>query len=157
MTGSYQLNVGGNADFKNMEDPNRAAYKVATKRAALVNLIDDDVPIMGGPNGYMPHLRDFKSGYISIDGIGLLGMPVSIEVKLSVEDSPNAAAVAVNAIRLARLAADYGCSGTVDPVCAQLFKNPPYSMSDADAVRSFEAFIEGKEIGHNEFSGALEA
>lgn len=157
VTGSYQLNVGGNADFKNMEDPNRAAYKVATKRAALVNLIDDDVPIMGGPNGYMPHLRDFKSGYISIDGIGLLGMPVSIEVKLSVEDSPNAAAVAVNAIRLARLAADYGCSGTVDPVCAQLFKNPPYSMSDADAVRSFEAFIEGKEIGHNEFSGALEA
>jgi myo-inositol-1-phosphate synthase len=148
VTGSYQLNVGGNADFKNMEDPDRAAYKVTTKRAALVNLVGDDVPITGGPNGYMQHLRDFKSGYISIDGTGLLGMPVSIEVKLRVEDSPNAAAVAVNAIRLARLASDYGCSGTIDAVCAQLFKNPPYPMSDAEAYRSFEAFIEGKEDGN---------
>jgi myo-inositol-1-phosphate synthase len=143
VTGSYQLNVGGNADFRNMEDPDRAADKVQTKRAALVNLVGDKVPITGGPSGYMPYLHDFKSGYISIEGVGLLGMPVSIEVKLRVEDSPNAAAVAVNAIRVARLAGDYGLSGAIDPVCAQLFKNPPCPMTDAEAARSFEAFING--------------
>jgi myo-inositol-1-phosphate synthase len=140
---TYQVNVGGNTDFKNMKDPERAASKVRTKLAALHAVSGEDrVPIVATPTEYIPALRDFKTGYIVIEGTGLLGMPVSIEVTLRVEDSPNAAAVAVNAIRVGQVAEDRGLSGTVDSVCALLFKNPPRPMEDAEAARAFDAFVE---------------
>jgi myo-inositol-1-phosphate synthase len=139
ITESYQINAGGNSDFKNMIDPVRAAHKVKTKLASLQQFASG-ASIAAGPNGCIPHLRDHKVGYIHIDGTGLLGMSVSLEVKLQVEDSPNAAAVAVNAVRAARVAIDRQIRGTVDAACAHLFKNPPCPMSDADATRSFDEF-----------------
>lgn len=145
---TYQLNVGGNADFKNMKDPERAGAKARTKLAALREAagdVSDGLSIVATPSEYVPALRDFKNGHIEIHGTGLLGMQVSIEVKLSVEDSPNAAAVAVDAIRIARVCEDRGFCGAIASVCAQMFKDPPRPMDDSEATAAFDAFVESSD------------
>src|SRR5262249_15266094 len=142
ITHSYQLNVGGNTDFENMCDPDRSAHKVRTKLASLTHLAGArDTPVTAGPNGCVPELRDFKVGHIHIEGTGLLGMPLSVELRLSVEDSPNAAAVAVTATRAARAGRDRGLPGPLDPVCAALSKTPPRPMEDAEARSAFDEFV----------------
>lgn len=120
---TYQLNVGGNNDFYNMRDPARAASKRDTKHASLSGLLSEDSQFGAGPSDYVPYLRDRKIGYIHIEGEGFLGMPFSIELRLEVEDSPNAAPVALDAIRLAA-AIKAGVDVSQAPALAALFKRP---------------------------------
>lgn len=96
---TYQLNVGGNTDFLNLRDPGRSAAKRVTKATALRKLVSSQTAMDLGPSDYISHLKDRKVGYIRIEGHGYLGMPFSIETRLEVEDSPNSAAIAIDAIR----------------------------------------------------------
>ncbi|TGW15677.1 inositol-3-phosphate synthase [Candidatus Hepatobacter penaei] len=137
---SYQLNIGGNTDFKNMRNPDRAKGKKFTKENALRHLLENDVALGVGPSDHIPFLNDFKIGHIYMEGEGLLGMPFSLECKLKVEDSPNSADVGLNAIRAAKYALDQQRGGIIQEACAYLFKNPPVLMNEEDTFRSFDLF-----------------
>jgi len=137
---TYQLNVGGNTDFLNMRDPERASSKRASKMSALRTRLGEGAEFGAGPSDYVPHLSDRKVAYITLEGRSLLGMPFTIEAKLSVEDSPNSAGIAVDAVRAAKVAADRGLGGPVDEVCAYLFKAPPRPRDDADADATMTRF-----------------
>ncbi|NUQ99479.1 MAG: inositol-3-phosphate synthase [Streptomyces sp.] len=137
---TYQLNVGGNTDFQNMTDPARAASKRRSKIASLEAITDPGVPVDAGPSGYVSSIEDNKVAHIHIDGELLLGMPFSMDLRLQVEDSPNAAGVAVDAIRAARIALDRGRAGAVPEACGLLFKAPPQQSSDREAADEFAAF-----------------
>lgn len=154
ITSSYQLNIGGNTDFLNMRAPERGATKKRTKEAALNHLFSKTAapPIGVGPSDYVPQLKDHKVGFINIEGIGLLGMPFSIEMRLKVEDSPNSAGVAVDAIRAAKTALDRGMSGIINDVCPVLFKNPPTQLSDEDAFMSFYLFAQTQNVEVYEYA-----
>ena len=140
---SYQLNVGGNTDFLNMMDQNRLVHKRSSKteavQSALENrLAEDDVRI--GPSDYIPWLNDQKIGYIRLEGRLFGGVPMNIEVRLSVEDSPNAAAMAIAAIRCARIAVDRKLAGPVIEASAFLFKHPPKQIEDNEAYERLLMF-----------------
>jgi len=130
---TYQLNVGGNTDFLNMRDPERAAAKRASKMSALGARLGAGTQFGAGPSDYIPHLADRKVAYINLAGRSMLGMPFSIEAKLEVEDSPNSAGIAIDAIRAAKTALDQGIGGPVHDACAYLFKIPPTPYSDPEA------------------------
>lgn len=101
VTSTYQLNIGGNTDFLNLRDTARSAAKRATKATALQGFVSAETSMDLGPSDYIRHLKDRKVGYLRIEGYGYLGMPFSIETRLEVEDSPNSAAIAIDAIRAA--------------------------------------------------------
>ena len=139
---TYQLNIGGNTDFRNMREPSRGAKKRLTKVTALSHLVKEPLDKLGvGPSDFVPHLRDQKEAFINIEGVGMLGMPVSIDVRLKVEDSPNSAGVVINAIRLAALARNRGESGVVNEVCSALFKHPPIPVTDEEAHRMLQEYL----------------
>lgn len=143
---TYQLNVGGNTDFMNMMDMDRLALKRESKTEAVqsamdARLADGDIRI--GPSDYVPWLNDRKVAYVRLEGRLLGGARTSMEVRLEVEDSPNAAAMALTAIRCARIARDRGLSGAIDAASAFLFKHPPVQMDDTDAHDALLAFAEG--------------
>ena len=140
---SYQLNVGGNTDFLNMQDTNRITSKRHSKTEAVQSagrrrLADNDVRI--GPSDYVPWLNDRKVGYVRVEGRIFGGVPVDIDLRLSVEDSPNAAAMALAAIRCARIALDRGIGGAIPDVCAFLFKHPPHQIDDEIALQKLLEF-----------------
>ena len=135
---SYQLNVGGNTDFLNMRQPEIASHKRHTKHVSLQEFGIDPDALSVGPSDYVAHLGDHKVGYINIAGQGIMGAKFSVEVKLEVEDSPNAAGVVVDAIRAARVALDRGLAGPIGEPSAALFKNPPDHLSDDDAFAALE-------------------
>jgi myo-inositol-1-phosphate synthase len=137
---TYQLNVGGNTDFLNMRDPGRASAKRASKMSALEARLDGDTQFGAGPSDYIGLLADRKVAYITLEGRSILGMPFSIEAKLEVEDSPNSAGIAIDAIRAAKAAAERGIGGPVNDACAYLFKIPPVPASDQDAEQLINAF-----------------
>lgn len=144
---TYQLNVGGNTDFLNMRDPARASSKRASKTGALSSRLSAEAEYGAGPSDYIHFLADRKVAHISIEGRSMLGMPFSIEAKLSVEDSPNSAGVAVDAVRAAKVAADRGIAGPVTAVCPFLFKAPPETCGDDEAIgrmRVFAADADGR-------------
>ncbi len=139
----YQLNIGGNTDFLNMMDGSRLSSKRESKTEAVQSavrerLADDDVRI--GPSDYVPWLNDQKVAYMRLEGQLFGAVPTNMEVRLSVEDSPNAAAMALIAIRCARIALDRGIGGAIPDVCAFLFKHPPVQIEDHEAYRLLEAF-----------------
>lgn len=123
VTSTYQLNIGGNSDFLNMRDTVRASAKRATKTRALGDLLPSGSALGVGPSDYIPQLKDRKVGYIRIEATGYLGMPLTMELRLEVEDSPNAAPIAVEAIRLAK-ALHEGVAVDVPAACERLFKAP---------------------------------
>lgn len=140
---TYQLNAGGNTDFLNMMDSSRLHSKRHSKtesvQSAVHNrLAEDDVRI--GPSDYVPWLNDQKVGFIRLEGRLFGGAPVNIEVRLSVEDSPNAAAMAIAAIRCARIALDRKMGGAIWEASAFLFKHPPRQMPDIEALALINAF-----------------
>ena len=140
---SYQLNVGGNTDFLNMMDQNRLVQKRSSKTEAVqsalqTRLAEDDVRI--GPSDYVPWLNDQKIGYIRLEGRLFGGVPMNIEVRLSVEDSPNAAAMALAAIRCARIAVDRKLAGPIIEASAFLFKHPPKQFEDNEAHERLLSF-----------------
>jgi len=144
---TYQLNIGGNSDFFNLADSARAASKRLTKRSALEAAGIEASGVNAGPSGYVAHLQDQKVAYIRLEGRLLLGMRYSMEVRLQVEDSPNAAGVIVNAVRAAAVAADRGEAGVVWAVCPFLFKNPPRTATEPQGRERFSSYLEGRPPG----------
>ncbi len=142
---TYQLNVGGNTDFLNMMDMDRLATKRESKTEAVqaamdTRLSDGDIRI--GPSDYVPWLNDRKVAYVRLEGRLLGGARTSVEMRLEVEDSPNAAAMAISAIRLARIARERGIAGPVEDASAFLFKHPPVQYDDPDAYDRLLAFAQ---------------
>ncbi len=133
---TYQLNVGGNTDFMNMMDMDRLALKRESKTEAVQSAMDArlaDGNIRIGPSDYVPWLNDRKVAYVRLEGRLLGGARTSMEVRLEVEDSPNAAAMAITAIRAARIARARGLKGAISDASAFLFKHPPVQMDDPEA------------------------
>lgn len=133
---TYQLNVGGNTDFLNMSENARLANKRESKTEAVQSAMEqrlDENDIRIGPSDYVPWLKDRKVAYVRLEGRLFGGARTNIEVRLDVEDSPNAAAEALVAIRLARIAKDRGLAGPISEASAFLFKHPPEQIEDTDA------------------------
>jgi len=147
ITSTYQLNTGGNTDFLNMLARDRLTSKKLSKTQAVqsqldVPLADEQVHI--GPSDYVPFLKDNKVCFIRIEGTGFGGVPMNMELRLSVEDSPNSAGVVVDAIRAAKIARDTGLSGPVDSACRWCMKHPPTQSTDAKAREDFDRFVSGR-------------
>lgn len=141
---TYQLNVGGNTDFLNMLNRDRLASKKISKTEAVQSQLEeplDERQIHIGPSDYIPFLKDNKICFLRLAATGFGGVPMDIELRLSVEDSPNSAGVVVDAIRCCKLALDRGIGGPLLPVCAYTMKHPPIQMTDPDARRGMEEFI----------------
>jgi myo-inositol-1-phosphate synthase len=138
---TYQLNVGGNADFLNLSDPARSAGKVASKENGLRAAAPGDFSLWAGPSAFVPDMGDTKVCHLQIIGRSLLHSRLSIGLTLEVEDSPNAAAVMVNAVRVAALALDRGLGGPIEQASSFLFKSPIVSRSPSAAWRAFEDFV----------------
>jgi myo-inositol-1-phosphate synthase len=141
---TYQLNTGGNADFLNMLSRDRLASKKISKTDAVQSQLD--VPLASenihiGPSDFVPFLKDNKICFLRLEGTGFGGVPLNVELRLSVEDSPNSAGVAVDAIRCCRIALDCRLAGPVEAVSAWTMKHPPRQMSDADALAGLQQFI----------------
>ncbi len=126
---TYQLNVGGNTDFLNMLDQNRLISKRISKTEAVTSQIPYQTETRIGPSDYIPHLKDNKLAYINIQGTQFGGLDFSIELKLSVEDSPNSAGVMMDVIRLLKVAKDNDLSGYQD-FSGYYFKHPQKQYRD---------------------------
>ena len=142
-----QLNVGGNMDFKNMLEKERLESKRISKTDAVVSQLNHEVApknVYIGPSDYVPFLDDRKWCYLYLDGTEFGDVPVRVELKLEVWDSPNSAGVAIDAIRCCKLARDRGIGGALYGPSAYFMKSPPVQYSDADAKEKLEAFIGGR-------------
>jgi myo-inositol-1-phosphate synthase len=144
---TYQLNVGGNTDFLNMLNSTRLKMKKISKTEAvqsqiLVPLAGEDIHI--GPSDYIPWLNDNKVCFLRMEGRGFGSVPLNIEVRLSVEDSPNSAGVVIDAIRCCKLARDRKLRGPLVSPSAYFMKHPPRQFSDDAARDMVEDFISGK-------------
>jgi myo-inositol-1-phosphate synthase len=143
---TYQLNVGGNTDFRNMLSSDRLASKRVSKTEAVLSAMKTPLPpedIRVGPSDYVQWLGDQKVAHIRIEGRLFGGAKTTLEVRLQVEDSPNAAAEALIAIRAARIARDRGVAGAVDAASAWLFKHPPVQFPDTHARELLDRFVRG--------------
>jgi myo-inositol-1-phosphate synthase len=138
---TYQLNIGGNTDFQNMLQESRLKSKRISKTEAVTSVVDYDVPTRIGPSDYVPFLNDNKQAFIHVEGRKFGDIPLTVDVRLSVEDSPNSAGIAVDAIRATKLALDNGVVGPLDGVSAYFFKHPPVQHPDAVARQIVEEFI----------------
>ena len=144
---TYQLNVGGNTDFLNMLERSRLETKKKSKTEAVSSLIPYEMDwrnIHIGPSDYVPWLKDRKLAFIRIEGRLFGDVPMNIELRLDVEDSPNSAGVAIDAIRCAKLARDRGIGGPLYSISAYTMKHPPIQYSDWKAKQMVEEFISGK-------------
>lgn len=142
---TYQLNVGGNTDFLNMMDSDRLVQKRLSKTESVQSSISgrlDDPDIRIGPSDHVPWLKDRKVAFIRLEGQLFGGVPTNIELRLEVEDSPNAAAEALAAIRCARIALDRGMKGPIADASAFLFKHPPVQYSDSKAHQRLLEFAD---------------
>jgi len=141
---TYQLNLGGDTDFLNMTVEERLSSKRISKTEAVTSLLPYKIPTRIGPSDYVPFLGDAKICYIHIRGRKFGDRPIKIDVKLSVEDSPNSAGVAIDLIRAVKLALDRGISGPLLSMSAYAFKHPPIQTDDDTARRWVEEYIQGK-------------
>lgn len=141
---TYQLNTGGNTDFMNMLDRNRLLNKRESKteavQAALAKRLDDE-NIMIGPSDYVPWQKDNKLCFLRIEGANWGGAPVNVELRLSVEDSPNSAACVLDAIRCCKLALDRGEGGPLTVPSACYCKHPPLQIEDNAASQMLQRDI----------------
>ncbi len=143
---TYQLNVGGNMDFKNMLERERLESKKVSKTQAVTSQIDngihaDDVHI--GPSDHVAWLEDRKWAYVRLEGRNFGDVPLNIELKLEVWDSPNSAGVIIDAVRCARLALDRGIGGPLTAPSAYFMKSPPVQYHDDEAREMLEEFVAG--------------
>ncbi len=141
---TYQLNTGGNTDFLNMSNHRRLESKKISKTEAVQSvaaerLDDDNVHI--GPSDYVPWQNDNKVCFLRMEGQLFGGVPMNLELRLSVEDSPNSAGVAIDMIRCAKIARDRGQGGVIDPASAYFCKHPRTQMTDDLAQVEVEKFI----------------
>jgi myo-inositol-1-phosphate synthase len=143
---TYQLNFGGNTDFLNMLERERLESKKISKTNAVTSMLDypldeDDVHV--GPSDYVPWLLDRKWCYIRMEGTTFGDVPLNVEVKLEVWDSPNSAGVVIDAIRCCKLALDRGLGGTIVAPSAYFMKSPPRQIHDDVAREGVESYIKG--------------
>ncbi|MFP4005522.1 MAG: inositol-3-phosphate synthase [Candidatus Hadarchaeia archaeon] len=141
---SFQLNVGGNTDFLNMLEEERLTSKRTSKTEAVSSQVPYEVPLRIGPSDYIPFLDDNKICYIYVKGNKFGDVPLTIDLKLSVEDSPNSAGVVIDALRAVKLAKDRGIGGPLTSISAYSFKHPPKQMTDDEAKQAVEEFISGE-------------
>jgi len=144
---TYQLNTGGNTDFLNMLNRTRLVSKKTSKTEAVQSVLGDrlaDENIHIGPSDYVPWQLDNKIAFIRVEGRVFGDVPMEIDVKLSVEDSPNSAGIAIDAIRCCKLALDRGIGGVLHSPSAYFSKHPPVQMTDDEAYRCVEQFIRGE-------------
>lgn len=143
---TYQLNVGGNTDFLNMLDRSRLQSKKQSKTQAVTSQMNggpkDPALVHIGPSDYVPWLKDNKLCFLRIEAEHFGGIPMNVEVRLSVEDSPNSAGVIMDAIRAAKVALDRGLSGPIEEASAYLFKSPPVQYEDSVAREMLRRFAE---------------
>jgi len=144
ITKTYQLNVGGNTDFLNMTSDDRLATKKISKTEAVTSLVPYQVDAWAGPSGHVPFLNDTKICFIRIEGRKFGDTPVTIDVRLQVEDSPNSAGMVVDVVRAVKLALDRGIAGPLISISSYAFKHPPQQVPDPVARRWVEEFIDGK-------------
>src|SRR5256885_1384791 len=143
---TYQLNTGGNTDFLNMLNRTRLASKKTSKTEAVQSVMGErlaDENIHIGPSDYVPWQNDNKICFIRVEGKLFGDVPMELDVKLSVEDSPNSAGVAIDAIRCCKLALDRKQGGVLHSASAYFSKHPPLQMTDDEAHRCVEEFISG--------------
>ena len=146
---TYQLNTGGNTDFLNMLDRNRLKSKKISKTESVQSQLDErldarDIHI--GPSDYVPWQRDNKVCFIRLEGHGFGGAPIELEMRLSVEDSPNSAGVVMDAIRCVKLALERGEAGPLVAPSAYYMKSPPQQFRDSVALEACNAFIDGRQF-----------
>jgi len=143
---TYQLNIGGNTDFLNMKDKSRLASKRLSKTNAVTSILGEkEFGVRIGPSDYIPHLNDNKICYINVKGKQFGGLPFELDIKLSVEDSPNSAGVMIDVIRAMRVALDRGISGNLEAISAYYFKSPEVQYRDDIARTMVEDFINFKQ------------
>ncbi len=141
---TMQLNVGGNSDFLNMLERERLESKKISKTNAVTSMLDYDIGdrnIHVGPSDYVPWLTDRKWAYIRMEGSAFGDVPLNVELKLEVWDSPNSAGIVIDAVRLAKLALNNGISGALEAPSAYLMKSPPKQIRDDEAHEDIERFI----------------
>ena len=143
---TYQLNVGGNTDFLNMLNHSRLKSKKISKTEAVQSQLQNRLNnehIHIGPSDYIPWLKDNKICFLRIEGRGFGHVPVSLELRLSVEDSPNSAGVVIDAIRCCKIALDRGVGGVLVSPSAYFMKHPIMQYPDEEARNMVEEFIAG--------------
>jgi myo-inositol-1-phosphate synthase len=139
-----QLNVGGNSDFLNMLERERLESKKISKTNAVTSMLDYDLGegnVHVGPSDYVPWLTDRKWAYIRMEGTSFGDVPLNIELKLEVWDSPNSAGIVIDAVRLAKLALNNGVAGALEGPSSYLMKSPPKQIVDDEAYEQSEEFI----------------
>jgi myo-inositol-1-phosphate synthase len=143
---TYQLNFGGNADFRNMLERERLESKKISKTQAVTSQFDVPLPandVHVGPSDFVPWLTDRKWAQIRIEGTSFGGLPLNLELKLEVWDSPNSAGVVIDAVRCAKLALDRGIGGALTGPSSYFMKSPPQQFTDGEARERTLRFIQG--------------
>jgi myo-inositol-1-phosphate synthase len=143
---TYQLNVGGNMDFMNMLERERLESKKISKTQAVTSNLEHDLGkrnVHIGPSDYVAWLDDRKWAYVRLEGRAFGDVPLNMEYKLEVWDSPNSAGVVIDALRCAKIALDRGLGGPILPASAYFMKSPPVQVRDEIARDQLEAFIAG--------------
>jgi myo-inositol-1-phosphate synthase len=144
MERTSQLNVGGNTDFLNMLERERLESKKISKTNAVTSQLDYNIEpenVHIGPSDYVAWLTDRKWAYIRMEGRSFGDVPLNVELKLEVWDSPNSAGVVIDAVRCCKLALDHGISGALEGPSAYFMKSPPVQHKDEKAREMTEAFI----------------
>ena len=149
---TYQLNVGGNMDFKNMLERERLESKKVSKTQAVTSNLSGELAgkisdrnVHIGPSDYVQWLDDRKWAYVRLEGRAFGDVPLNMEYKLEVWDSPNSAGIIIDAIRAAKIAMDRGIGGPIISASSYLMKSPPVQLPDDEGRRRVEAFIAGEE------------
>jgi myo-inositol-1-phosphate synthase len=141
---TMQLNVGGNSDFLNMLERDRLESKKISKTNAVTSMLDYDIGAKNvhvGPSDYVPWLTDRKWAYIRMEGTTFGNVPLNVELKLEVWDSPNSAGIVIDAVRMAKLALNNGIAGALEAPSSYLMKSPPKQIRDDEARERTERFI----------------
>jgi myo-inositol-1-phosphate synthase len=143
---TYQLNVGGNMDFKNMLERERLESKKISKTQAVTSNLEHELGARNvhiGPSDYVQWLDDRKWAYVRLEGRAFGDVPLNLEYKLEVWDSPNSAGIIIDAIRAAKIAMDRGLGGPVHPASTYFMKSPPVQRPDDEGRAGVETFIRG--------------
>jgi len=144
---TYQLNVGGNMDFKNMLERERLESKKISKTQAVTSNLNHDLGAKNvhiGPSDYVAWLDDRKWAYVRLEGRAFGDVPLNLEYKLEVWDSPNSAGIIIDAVRAAKIALDRGVGGPIIAASTYLMKSPPVQMPDDLGRAELEKFIKGE-------------
>ncbi len=144
---TYQLNTGGNTDFLNMLDRNRLGSKRKSKTEAVQSILPErmpDIDVHIGPSDYVPWQNDNKVCFLRVEGEGFAGIPIELELRMSVQDSPNSGGVVIDAIRCLKLARNRKIGGPLYSIAAYTMKHPPRQIPDDIARDRVEKFISGE-------------